>query len=295
MAGDATFTIVPQGPFSLEQSVLFGFGQRHSEQWTGAMRLAFCTDDLTGHAGVVLVQDDAGVHGDVWFGPGAAHDVDAVRTQVARVLSLDHDARPYAELLAADPILARLDRERPGMRPPLFHSPYEAAAWGVLSARFRQADAVRARLSREHGHEFAIDGEPLAGFPTPTQLLAVEHVDGLPPAKLERLHGVALAALDGRLDAPRLRELPYDEALADLQRIPGIGPFYANLVLLRSTGLADILPTMEPRLRELVGQLWELGSAPSDEQFVSLAEPWRPFRTWASVLVRAAGPALTPS
>jgi DNA-3-methyladenine glycosylase II len=147
-------------------------------------------------------------------------------------------------------------------------------------------------MAREHGHEFTIDGEQLAGFPTPAALLDIEHVDGLPAGKLERLHAVARAALDGELDATRLRELPHDDALAQLQRIPGIGPFYANLVLLRATGLADILPTMEPRLRALVGELWQLGGEPSDEQFVALAEPWRPFRTWVSVLVRAAGPAL---
>lgn len=289
---DAEFTIVPRGAFSLEQSVLFGFGQRHSESWTGAMRLAFCTDDLAGHAAVLLTQDDRGVHGRVQRSPATTASTDAIRAQVARVLSLDHDARPYAQVIAADPVLTRLDELRPGMRPPLFHSPYEAAAWGVLSARFRQADAVRSRLSIEHGHAFELDGERIGAFPTPAQLLDVRELEGLPPAKLERLHGVARAALEGSLDPATLRATPEPDALAELQRIPGIGPFYASLVYLRSTGLADVLPTVEPRLRQLVGQFWGFGGEPTEAEFIELAEPWRPFRTWASVLVRAAGPTL---
>lgn len=287
------FTIVPDGPFSLEQSVRFGFGQRHSEEWTGAMRLAMCTDDLTGHVGVVLTQDEDGVHGRVHASKATTADGSAIRAQVARVLSLDHDARPYAAILDGDPLLGELAAERPGMRPPLFHSPYEAAAWGVLSARFRQADAARERLSLEHGQAFELDGETRAAFPTPRALLDVEHLDGVPAGKLERLHAVARAALDGALDPARLRQLDLDDARAELQRIPGIGPFYAELVLIRSTGLVDVLPTSEPRLLALVRELWELPADPDPEQFTELAESWRPFRTWVSILVRAAGPALS--
>jgi DNA-3-methyladenine glycosylase II len=49
-----------------------------------------------------------------------------------------------------------------------------------------------------------------------------------------------------------------------------------------------VLPLEEPMLRGLVGELYGLDGPCSAETLAEIAEPWRPFRTWASVLVRAA-------
>jgi DNA-3-methyladenine glycosylase II len=43
----------------------------------------------------------------------------------------------------------------------------------------------------------------------------------------------------------------------------------------------------------LAGELYGLGHDATPEEFRQLAERWRPFRTWATVLLRAAGPRLT--
>jgi len=39
-----------------------------------------------------------------------------------------------------------------------------------------------------------------------------------------------------------------EEAMAELRAMPGLGPVYAGLVLLRSTGVTDALTAAEPRL-----------------------------------------------
>jgi DNA-3-methyladenine glycosylase II len=62
------FTIVPRGPFSLAESIGFGFGQRDAAAGE-VMRLAFCVDGYQHQAGVEVRQDEAGVHGTV-HGPG---------------------------------------------------------------------------------------------------------------------------------------------------------------------------------------------------------------------------------
>ena len=38
-----------------------------------------------------------------------------------------------------------------------------------------------------------------------------------------------------------------DAAMADLQQLKGIGPFYAALIVIRGTGFTDVLPTDEPK------------------------------------------------
>ncbi len=283
-----TFTIVPSGEFSLRESVEFGFGQRHSDTFDGCMRLAFCQDDLVTQTGVVVRQDAAGVHGEIHGGNG---NVEAIRGQVARVLSLDHDAAGFAEVGARDPVIGALQRAAPGLLPPLFYSPYEAAAWSVLSARrpAKQMAEVRRKLSEAHGRTFQLAGLSLAALPTPDQLLAVGEFPGLPTDKLARMHGVARAALDGVLDVDRLQRFGPEVAAAELQKIKGIGPFYASLITIRAAGFTDVLPVDEPLARDLVTQLYHLDRPCEPTDFERIAEPWRPYRTWATVLVRAAG------
>jgi DNA-3-methyladenine glycosylase II len=75
-----------------------------------------------------------------------------------------------------------------------------------------------------------------------------------------------------------------------LQELPGIGPAYATLILLRAAGVTDVLTFSEPRLRGYVAHLYALGTGPATvEQVAELSEAWRPFRTWAAVLLRVAG------
>ena len=172
----------------------------------------------------------------------------------------------------------------------MFYSPYEAAAWCVLSARrpARQMMQARDRLSRTHGQVFDLAGEQVAALPTPSQLLAVDSVPGIPADRMPRLHGVARAALDGRLDAARLLAQGPEQARAGLQALDGIGPFYSELIVVRGTGFTDVLPVNEPRSLDLAGRLYQLGGPPSEAEFGKLAQPWRPLRTWAVVLIRGA-------
>jgi DNA-3-methyladenine glycosylase II len=295
--GDAmaspTFTITPIGPFSLAEAATFGFGQRADGTWDGVMRLAFCLDSYTAQVGVEVRQDDAGVVRGTIIGPAGA-DVDAVRGQVARVLSLDHDGEEFTRIGERDPVIGRLQQIAPGLRPPLFYSPYEAAAWSVLSARrpARQMMAVRLRLSKEYGAVFDLAGQHVAAFPTPEALLRVETFPGIPADKLGRLHGVAAAAIAGQLDSTHLLALGPDAAAAELQQLKGIGPFYSALIVIRGTGFADVLPVAEPKALALAGRLYEMAGPVSADKLAELAEPWKPLRTWAVVLIRAAGPRL---
>src|SRR5450755_4816942 len=295
-----SFTISPRGPFSLAEAASFGFGQREAQD-AGAgqaplMRLAFCVDGYAAHAGVELSQDAAGdVHGTAYLPPGT--DPAAVRAQVARVLSLDYDASEFVRVGERDPVIGRLQAAAPGLRPPLFYSPYEAAAWSVLSARrpVRQMMQVRALLSEAHGRVFDLAGQRLAAFPTPGQLLRVGSFPGLGADKMERLHGVARAALEGRLDVGALKAMGPGAAMTELQSIKGIGPFYSALIVIRGTGFADVLPVNEPRALALAAQLYGRDELLSEAQFRELAQSWRPFRTWAVVLIRAASGRLLDS
>src|SRR6476660_5898056 len=190
-AGMNTFSIVPTGTYSLRESAEFGFGGRAADRYDGVMRLAFCLDGYRTQVGVELRQDSAGVHGVVKGSNNA--ELPAVAAQVARVLSLDHDASGFADVGRHDTVSGRLQAVAPGLLPPLFYSPYEAAVWSVISARrpAQQMAEVRRKLSEAHGRVFELAGRQLAAVPTPAQLLEVQEFPGLTPDKIHRLHAIA--------------------------------------------------------------------------------------------------------
>jgi DNA-3-methyladenine glycosylase II len=287
-SSDRTFTIAPRGPFSLDQAGSFGFGPREAEAG-GAMRLCFAADASGSATGVVLREaDDGTITGEVQGDTPIAD----VRSQVARILSLEHDGEAWAQVGARDEVIGALQARFLGLRPVLFHSPYEAAAWAVIVARTGRAQAknVRRALSERYGATFALAGVTMAAFPSAEALLEIdEPIAGLTHEKHLRLQGIARAELEGRLDVGHLRELGPEAAMAELQELRGIGPFSASLVVLRATGFTDVLPVEQPMVQRAVEHAYDISTPLDPEQFETLAEPWRPFRTWATVLLRVAG------
>jgi len=89
----------------------------------------------------------------------------------------------------------------------------------------------------------------------------------------------------------RLLALGPEAAMAEFHQIKGIGPFYSSLIVIRGTGFTDVLPAAEPRALALAARLYDLPEPASAARFTELAEAWKPLRTWAVVLIRAAGPA----
>ncbi|WAP57930.1 DNA-3-methyladenine glycosylase 2 family protein [Streptomyces sp. S465] len=252
-------------------------------------------------------------------GPGGA-----VRAQLARILSLDVDGSGFPGLAAADPVVAGLMADYPGLRPVCFHSPYEAAAWAIIGHRIRmtQAAAIKARLAERHGRCVQVEGRTLYAFPTPPALRTITRAPGLTEVKIERLHALAEAADAGELDAARLRAMPVDDALAALRTLPGIGPFSAELILIRGAGHPDVFPRHEPRLHAAMANAYGLAAtssgatgsgAPSSgatrsgaprsaashsgdpRRLAQIADRWKPYRSWVALLLRARAARIGPS
>jgi DNA-3-methyladenine glycosylase II len=81
-----------------------------------------------------------------------------------------------------------------------------------------------------------------------------------------------------------------EDALATLRELRGIGPFWAEGILLRAVGTTDAVTLGEKLGRQRAAEAYDAPEvAEDDAAFLALAEGWRPYRTWVSVLLRAAG------
>lgn len=273
------FTLHPLGRFSLHSAATFAerFPGTEADLSAGELRFAWPVDGDWQVVAVKLSQRGDEVRGELETAP--PRDLARLaRRDAERILSLDVDGVEYERLGDHDPVIGVLQRRFAGLRPVLFYSPYEAAAWTIIGQRIRmvQAAAVKRRLSAELGTGGA--------FPAPARLATITAPQrGLSTRKIEQLRAVAAAAQDGLLTRDRLRGLRFEDAVADLQRLPGIGPFSAELIVIRGVGAPDALPDHERRVQRAIRTAY--GLAP-DADVRPIAEAWRPYRSWCALLLR---------
>jgi DNA-3-methyladenine glycosylase II len=273
MGGMEMFSLVPRGPFSLTASTRFleGFTPAaYAGPAESALDLAFPVEGSWQTVGVRVRQDAGDVTAEIVSPDKPGPDlVAAVHQQVERILSLDVDGSGFPAVGERDPVVGEIQRRYPGLRPVGFWSPYEAAAWTIIGHRIRITQAAASYA-----------------FPSPQRLAGLDTFPGLAGRKPEWLRILAEAALDGQLDAARLRAMPHEEAMADLKKLPGIGDFSAGLTLLRGAGDPDAVPGQEPRLARAVALAYGLPGPATPEQVLQISEGWRPYRTWVTLLLR---------
>jgi DNA-3-methyladenine glycosylase II len=272
------------GPFALDRSEDF-FGEwLVASQERDAIALAFPVEGWRSSAAVILRQlrPDA-LAGEVH---GAGEDAARAWAQALAVLSADADGAGWPAVGQRDPVMGKLQAQYHYLRPVLFHSPYEAAAAFIIGHRIsiQQGRKIRAAMAERHGDAIAVNDVTLHAFPRPHVLLDLVEFPGVSAEKIERLRGVAAAALDGWLDRSTLRAMPAEAALARLRTLRGVGDFFAQGILLRGAGLLDAV-TDEDVTKEAVQLAYHLPERPTHQQVQQIAESWRPYRMWGNVLL----------
>lgn len=277
-------TVEVQGAFDLAACAEFAPGSVSAgHDGATVLRLAFPVDrDWRSVGALVRQRAPDAVSVDVSAPPGTAR---AAVAQVRRMLSLDQDGAGFAAVAEVDAVVGRLRRQHPGLRPVLFSSPYEAACWAVVCHRLRIAQAARliGGLIERYGTPVDVGGVVLCAFPAPGALRDLDRGTGLSEAKLRRLEAIGRAALDGALDADLLRSMPIEDALSHVRRLPGIGPFSAELVVARGAGHPDLFPREEVRLHTEMACRYGVGDPAELER---IAQGWRPYRSWVAFLLR---------
>jgi DNA-3-methyladenine glycosylase II len=180
-------------------------------------------------------------------------------------------------------VLARLLDERgvPEERPPR-GDVYAALVRAIVGLQLSvyAARAIYGRLLER------FDGQP----PTPEQILADEPDElrvavGLSRAKTVYLRSLAEHVLSGELELDRLQELSDEEATAELVAVKGIGDWSAHIFLMFTLGRPDVLAVGDLGIRRAVERAYELPALPTPAEATAIAEPWRPYRTAACVLL----------
>lgn len=95
------------------------------------------------------------------------------------------------------------------------------------------------------------------------------------------------ALAEARIDYKALRNTPSDEVIATLVKVPGIGPWTAEIYAMFSLGHADVFPPGDLALQEAAKVLFGLPERPSERAFRTMSLDWAPWRAVAARLLWA--------
>ena len=198
----------------------------------------------------------------------------------------------------ADPVLARLIEAHPDFDPRAWITElppidlYGALLFMIAGQQLSVA-ATRRTLER-------IQALFAGHLPSPAELHAIDPSSlrqaGLSWRKIGTLRDLAERLSDGRLDVDALSRVSDEEFIAALTAIPGIGPWTAQGALLIALQREDVVLPGDLALRKAVQRAYELDHLPSQQEVLTIAERWRPYRSLAtSYLFSAAYEGTSPT
>lgn len=212
-------------------------------------------------------------------------DLPAAAERLRHVFDLDCDPAAVAFVLAGDDIVGPSVAARPGLRVPGHIAGTELAIRAVLGQQVSVAGAraLAARLALSHGEPLSpnmrvADETGVARmFPEATAIAALSPDElPLPKSRARALIRLAEALASGEvvLDAGADRET----VSAALLRLPGIGPWTVSYIRMRALRDPDAFLPSDLGVRRGL----ERAGRPGDEKTaVTLAEAWRPYRSYA--------------
>ena len=93
------------------------------------------------------------------------------------------------------------------------------------------------------------------------------------------------AIIEKRIDLDGLHSLPDAEVKAELVKLKGVGEWTSDVYLLMAMLRPDIMPRGDIALHAAYQKLTKSDKRPGSDEFVAMAEKWRPFRSVAARLL----------
>ena len=172
----------------------------------------------------------------------------------------------------------------PGTRRPGAWDPFEFAIRAVLGQQIsvKAATTLAGRIAERFGPAIDQEGDEIGRFfPTAAEMAGADLSGlGLTRKRAETLETLIGAVADGSLSLEVGSDL--DGFVDDLCRLPGIGPWTAHYIAMRGLSEPDAFPESD---LGIIKALSPDGARLSPSRLRDMAEPWRPWRAYAAMLL----------
>ena len=123
--------------------------------------------------------------------------------------------------------------------------------------------------------------------PSPEQLLEASEEDlraaGLSGRKTEYIRDLASHVISGELELDRLDRLPDEQVIEEIVAVRGLGQWTAEMFLIFHLERPDVLSGGDLGIRKAIQIEYGLEEMPPPKRVIEIGEPWRPYRSLASL------------
>ena len=127
------------------------------------------------------------------------------------------------------------------------------------------------------------------GEVTPDRVLSLNDAElkgiGFSRQKAAYARHLSEAVIEGRVNLDDLNQLPDAEVKAELIRLKGIGEWTSDIYLLMALLRPDVMPKGDIALHAAYQKLTGGGKRPEADEFLVVADSWKPFRSTAARLL----------
>ena len=253
------------------------------------------TIEVGGAAGVVEVRAAAREpHLDLTIWLPAYDGLRQIVERARRTFDLGADPLQIARQLRRSAALAPRLESLPGIRVAGAWDPFELAVRAILGQQVtvKGATTLAGRLVERFGRPLVTGMTGLTHlFPRAETLADADLAPiGLPVARARTIRTLARSIAHGELTLDA--SLGLEDFVTRLCAIPGLGPWTAHYIAMRALGEPDAFPASDLGLRRAVAAS---DRPASSADLATLAETWRPWRSYAAFLLWAPPePAVAP-
>ena len=186
----------------------------------------------------------------------------------------------------ADSVMAQLvERYEPHIFSAAKAQPhYHALVRAIINQQLsvKAGRTIEKRLQEKHGGRYFKAEQLITLKDTVLRECGISH------NKIRYIHTLSRAVVSGKLNFRSLAKQDDDGVRDTLTQYPGIGPWSADMFLITSLRRLDVLPLGDLVLRKSIHRHYRLRDEASQDEYVAIAEAWRPYRTVASYYLWAA-------
>lgn len=127
------------------------------------------------------------------------------------------------------------------------------------------------------------------GFVTPAKILSLTDAElracYFSRQKIVYARELATALINKQLNLKKLNDSHEDEVRHELKKIKGIGDWTVDVYLMHAMQRTDLFPLGDIALVNSLKEVKQLHRQVTKEEMLSIAEPWRPYRTIAAMIL----------
>jgi DNA-3-methyladenine glycosylase II len=127
------------------------------------------------------------------------------------------------------------------------------------------------------------------GYVTPAKILQLSDEEMracyFTRQKMDYARGLAEAVQSKKVQLKKLSSLPDEEVRSELIQLKGIGHWTIDVYLMHALQRTDLFPLGDIALVNSLKEIKQLHLDISKEEMLKIAEPWRPYRTIAAMIL----------